>query len=114
METVVRGHQEIIRSSTGKSHSRARQAFLQAAASVARSHCAFGTFYRRLKARVGPARAQVATAHKIARVYQKEQDRVPANQRRRVYPTILRTRTSPPATQGRAPRLTLTPAGAIS
>lgn len=59
---------KILRSSTGKSHNRARQAFLQAAASVARSHCAFGAFYRRLKARVGPAQAQVATAHKIARV----------------------------------------------
>jgi Transposase IS116/IS110/IS902 family. len=59
---------KIIRSSTGKSHNRARQAFLQAAASVAQSDCAFGAFYRRLKARVGPAQAQVATAHKIARV----------------------------------------------
>ncbi|MGQ9716043.1 MAG: IS110 family transposase [Anaerolineae bacterium] len=57
-----------LRSSTGKSHNRARQAFLQAAASVSRSDCAFGAFYRRLKARVGPAQAQVATAHKIARV----------------------------------------------
>lgn len=56
----------IIRSSTGKSHNRARQAFLQAAASVARSHTALGAFYRRLKARLGPAQAQVATAHKIA------------------------------------------------
>jgi transposase len=52
---------KIIRSSTGKSHNLARQAFLQTAASVARSHCAFGAFYRRLKARVGPAQAQVAT-----------------------------------------------------
>lgn len=59
---------KIIRSSTGKSHNRTRQAFLQAAALVARSHCAFGAFYRRLKARVGPAQAQVATAHKIGRV----------------------------------------------
>ena len=59
---------KIIRSSTGKSHNRARQAFLQAAASVTRSDSAFGAFYRRLKARVGPAQAQVATAHKIARV----------------------------------------------
>lgn len=59
---------KIIRSSTGKSHNRARQAFLQAAASVARSNCALGAFYRRLKARVGPAQAQVATAHKIARI----------------------------------------------
>ncbi|MGC8959322.1 MAG: IS110 family transposase [Chloroflexia bacterium] len=59
---------KIIRSSTGKSHNRARQAFLQAAASVARSNCALGAFYRRLKARVGPAQAQVATAHKLARI----------------------------------------------
>lgn len=59
---------KVIRSTTGKSHNRARQAFLQAAASVARSHCALGAFYRRLKARVGPAQAQVATAHKIARI----------------------------------------------
>jgi hypothetical protein len=35
---------------------------------VAQSDWAFGAFYRRLKARVGPAQAQVATAHKIARV----------------------------------------------
>lgn len=59
---------KIIRSSAGKSHNRARQAFLQAAASVARSHCAVGTFYHRLKARLGPAQAQGATAHRIARV----------------------------------------------
>lgn len=59
---------KIIRSSTGKSHNRARQAFLQAAASLARSHTALGAFYRRLKARLGPAQAQVATAHKLARI----------------------------------------------
>lgn len=59
---------KILRSSTGKSHNRARQAFLQAAASVARSNSALGAFYRRLKARIGPAQAQVATAHKIARI----------------------------------------------
>lgn len=35
---------------------------------MARSDCALGAFYRRLKARVGPAQAQVATAHKIARL----------------------------------------------
>ena len=35
---------------------------------MARSNCAFGAFYRRPKARVGPAQAQVATAPKIARV----------------------------------------------
>lgn len=59
---------KIIRSATGKSHNRARQALLQAAAALARSQCALGAFYRRLRARLGPAQAQVATAHKLARI----------------------------------------------
>lgn len=59
---------KVIRSYTLPSNNRARQAFLQAAASVTRSNCAFGAYYRRLRARIGPAQAQVATAHKIARV----------------------------------------------
>ena len=38
---------------------------------------AFGACYRRLKGRLGPAQALVATAHKIARtVYHMLQDRV--------------------------------------
>ncbi len=59
---------KVIRSSTGKSHNRARQAFLQAAASLTRSQSALGAYYRRLRARIGPAQAQVATAHKLARI----------------------------------------------
>jgi len=59
---------KVLRSSTGKSHNPARQAFLQAAASVMRSNSAFGAYYRRMLARIGPAQAQVATAHKIARL----------------------------------------------
>lgn len=39
-----------------------------AATAVIRANCAFGAFYRRLKSRLGPAPAVVATAHKIARV----------------------------------------------
>jgi transposase len=58
---------KVIRSYTLKNHNRAGQAFRQAAASVARSNCAYGAFYRRLKSRIGPAQAIVATAHKIAR-----------------------------------------------
>jgi len=57
----------VIRSYTLKTHNRAGQAFRQAAASVMRADCAFGAFYRRLKSRLGPAQATVATAHKIAR-----------------------------------------------
>jgi transposase len=59
---------KVIRSSTGKSHNRARQAFLQAAASLTRSQSALGAYYRRQRARLGPAQAQVATAHKLARI----------------------------------------------
>jgi len=58
---------KIIRSRTLHTKSRAKQAFLQAAASVTRSDSAFGAFYRRKKAQLGPMQALVATAHKIAR-----------------------------------------------
>ncbi len=32
------------------------------------SNSAFGAYYRRMRARIGPAQAQVATAHEIGRV----------------------------------------------
>ena len=61
-----------------KNRHRAAQAFRMAAQSVIRSHCAFGAFSRRLKGRLGPAQALVATAHKIARtVYHMLKHRVP-------------------------------------
>jgi transposase len=108
---------KIIRSSTGKSHNRARQAFLQAAASVARSNCAFGAFYRRLKARVGPAQAQVATAHKIARVvYHLLKNKIEYQQiSAEEYAQQFRERELRHL-QRKAARLgfTLTPAGAVS
>jgi len=58
----------VLHSHTLKSNNRARQAFRQAAESVARSDNAFGAYYRRLRAKYGPQVANVATAHKIARV----------------------------------------------
>jgi transposase len=51
-----------------KTRNRAGQAFRMAAGSVMRADCAFGAFYRRQKARLGPAQAAVATAHLISRV----------------------------------------------
>ena len=36
--------------------------------SVKQADCVFGALYRRLRARLGPAQATVATAHAIARV----------------------------------------------
>jgi transposase len=58
----------ILRSRVLKSSNRARQAFRLAAEAVARSDSAFGAFYRRKRAQYGPKVANVATAHKIARV----------------------------------------------
>jgi transposase len=59
---------KVLRSHTSKNTNRATQAFRQAAQSVARSDSALGAFYRRLRAKLGPEQAIVATAHKIARV----------------------------------------------
>jgi transposase len=61
----------VLKSRTLKTHNRAGQAFRMAAGSVMRADCAFGAFYRRQKARLGPAQAAVATAHLIARVVYK-------------------------------------------
>jgi hypothetical protein len=58
----------ILRSRVLKSSNRARQAFRLAAEAVARSDSACGAFYRRKRAQYGPKVANVATAHKIARV----------------------------------------------
>jgi transposase len=59
-----------LRSRTLKTQNRAGQAFRMAAQAVAKSpHSAFGAFYRRMKARLGPKQAIVATAHKIARAF---------------------------------------------
>jgi len=59
---------KVLKNNTLKTHHRAGQAFRMAAGSVMRADCAFGAFYRRQKARLGPAQAAVATAHLIARI----------------------------------------------
>jgi len=59
---------KVLVSRTLKTRNRAGQAFRMAAVSVMRANCVFGAFYRRLKSRLGPAQATVATAHFIARV----------------------------------------------
>lgn len=60
---------KVLRSRTLKNRNRAGQAFRLAAQSVSRSESALGAFYRRMKARLGPKQAIVATAHKIARIF---------------------------------------------
>lgn len=60
---------KILRRHTLKNGNRAGQAFRMAAQSVSRSNSALGAFYRRVRAKVGPKIAIVATAYKIARIY---------------------------------------------
>ena len=50
------------------SQNRANTAFRVAAQSLARSNCALGAFYRRIRARHGGPKAVTATAHKLARI----------------------------------------------
>jgi hypothetical protein len=59
---------KVLKNKTLKTKNRAGQAFRMAANSVKQAECVFGVMYRRLKARLGPAQATVATAHAIARV----------------------------------------------
>jgi hypothetical protein len=59
---------KVLKNKTLKTKNRAGQAFRLAANSVKQADCVFGVMYRRLKARLGPAQATVATAHAIARV----------------------------------------------
>jgi transposase len=60
---------KVLSSRTKTSSNRAAAAFRQAAVSVQRTDSELGAYYRRMKARKGPASATTATAHKIARIY---------------------------------------------
>jgi transposase len=69
---------KILRRSTLKTRNRAGQALRLAAQAVSRSHNSLGAFYRRMRARLGPKAAIVATAHKLARiVYHLLRHRIP-------------------------------------
>ena len=59
---------KILRRSTLKTRNRAGQAFRLAAQAVSRSQNSLRAFYRRMRARLGPKSAIVATAHRIARI----------------------------------------------
>lgn len=59
---------KVLKSRTLKTKNRAGQAFRLAARSLIRTDTEFGAFYRRMKSRLGPAQALVATAHKLAKV----------------------------------------------
>jgi transposase len=62
---------KVLRTGTKKTQNRATQAFRIAAQSVSHSQSTIGAFYRRERARFGPAEAITATAHKLARVFYK-------------------------------------------
>jgi len=59
---------KILRSRTKRCKHRARQALLLAAYSLHSSKSALGAYYRRMRSRLGPEKAIVATAHKLARL----------------------------------------------
>ncbi len=60
---------KVLSSRTRKVVNRAANAFRIAAQTLCRSDSALGAFYRRLKSRLGPAKAITATAHKLARIF---------------------------------------------
>jgi transposase len=62
---------KVLSNRTIKTKNRAGQAFRMAAQSVKKANNPFGMLYRRLRTRLGPAQATVATAHAIARVVYK-------------------------------------------
>jgi transposase len=82
---------KVLKNNTLKTKNRAGQAFRMAAQSVKQAECVFGLFYRRLRARLGPSQATVATAHAIARVvyrmlkYQVEYEPLNVNEYQRQY-----------------------------
>ena len=59
---------KVISRHTKKTHNRAAQVLRVVARSLARSDSALGAFYRRLRTQKGAAVANVATAHKLARI----------------------------------------------
>ncbi|MBI5932241.1 MAG: IS110 family transposase [Chloroflexi bacterium] len=82
---------KVLKNRTIKTKNRAGQAFRMAAQSVKRADNPFGALYRRLRARLGPAQATVATAHAIARVvykmlkYKVEYDPLSVNEYQKQY-----------------------------
>ena len=69
---------KVLRTRTKKTKNRANTALRVAAQSLHRSDSALGAFFRRMRAKHGPAKAVTATAHKLARIiYYMLRDRTP-------------------------------------
>lgn len=82
---------KVLKNTILKTKNLAGQAFRMAAQSVKQADCPFGVMYRRLRTRLGPAQATVATAHAIARVvyrmlkFKVEYDPLSVNEYQRQY-----------------------------
>jgi transposase len=85
---------KVLRSKPLKGNRRAAQVLRLAAQTLGRTQTALGSYYRRLRARKGPAPAITATAHKLARVlYHVLKHRTPYQpQSQEVYEQHLRHR----------------------
>jgi transposase len=59
---------KVLKRGTKKTQNRATYALRMAATSLSRSNSALGAFYRRMRAKFGPVKANTATAHKLARI----------------------------------------------
>jgi transposase len=59
---------KVVRRHTLQTHNRAAQALRMAAQAAGNSHSAMGDYFRHMRARLGPAAAITATAHKLARI----------------------------------------------
>lgn len=59
---------KILKSGTRKTQNRANTALRRAAQSLSRSHGCLGSYYRKMRAKLGACQANVATAHKLARI----------------------------------------------
>jgi hypothetical protein len=69
---------KILRSRTLKTNNRAGHLLRLAALAAGKTKSALGAFFRRLRARLGPQQAVIATAHKMARIiYKMLKERVP-------------------------------------
>jgi len=59
---------KLLSGKTRTSANRAASALRTAAAALARSNCALGAFFRRIRSRLGSPKAITATAHKLAKI----------------------------------------------
>jgi transposase len=102
------GKKKIKSAQTRRGRGRASQALCLAANSLWRNRSALGSFLRRLKARLGPAKAVTATAHKLARLlYQTlKSGTLPAQQSAAEYEAVQHAR-AVEAVKKRARRLGL-------